>query len=95
MKTTHDLSKNINDIKIDKILLQIHLLLLSLQKNNPDMAKKTHISTLVINTVKNIVQDFVKLKREKILEDYSQSVKNHQLNDKFLLKWIKDALEKV
>ena len=95
LKTTHDLSKNINDIKIDKILLQIHLLLLSLQKNNPDMAKKTHISTLVINTVKNIVQDFVKLKREKILEDYSQSVKNHQLNDKFLLKWIKDALEKV
>ncbi len=39
--------------------------------------------------------DFVKLKKEKILEDYSKSVKNHQLNDKFLLKWIKSALGKV
>ena len=95
LKTTHNLSQNINNVKIDKILLQIHLLLLSLQKNNPDIAKKTQTNTLIINTVKNIVGDFVKLKKEKILEDYSKSVKNHQLNDKFLLKWIKAALGKM
>ena len=95
LKTTHNLSENINNIKIDKILLQIHLLLLSLQKTNPDMTKRSHINTLIINTVKSIVGDFVKLKKEKILEDYSKSVKNHQLNDKFLLKWIKAALGKV
>ena len=95
LKTTHNLSENINNIKIDKILLQIHLLLLSLQKTNPDMTKRSHINTLIINTVKSIVGDFVKLKKEKILEDYSKSVKNHQLNDKFLLKWIKSALGKV
>ena len=95
LKTTHNLSESINNIKIDKILLQIHLLLLSLQKNNPDMNIKTHNNNLIINTVKSIVGDFVKLKKEKILEDYSKSVKNHQLNDKFLLKWIKVALEKV
>lgn len=59
------------------------------------MTKRSHINTLIINTVKSIVGDFVKLKKEKILEDYSKSVKNHQLNDKFLLKWIKSALGKV
>ena len=93
LKTTHNLSNN-NTIKIDKILLQIHLLLLSLQKNNPDMTKKTHNSTLIITTVKTIVGDFVKLKKDKILEDYSISVKNHPMNDKYLLKWIKAALDK-
>jgi hypothetical protein len=95
LKTTHNLSENINNIQIDRIVLQIHLLLLNLQRNNPDMNIKTPNNTLIINTVKNIVGDFVKLKKEKILEDYSKSVKNHQLNDKYLLKWIKVALEKV
>ena len=94
LKTAYNLANNINTIKIDKILLQIHLLLLSLQKNNPDMTKKTHNSNLIINTVKSIVGDFVKLKKDKILEDYSISVKNHPMNDKYLLKWIKAALDK-
>ena len=59
------------------------------------MNKKSQIDALIINTVKNIVNDFVQLQKEKILEDYSKSVKNHQINDKYLLKWIKAALEKV
>jgi hypothetical protein len=95
LKTTHNLSQNIDKIKISKILLQIHLLLLSLQKNNKDLNKNTQVVNLITSAVKNIVGDFVKLKKEKILEEYSNSVKNHEFNDKYLLKWIKAALEKV
>ena len=95
LKTTHNLSENIDNVDMSKILLQIHLLLLSLQKNNKDLSRKTQTSAIIINTVKNIVNDFAKLKKEKVLEEYSKSVKNHQFNDKFLLKWIKAALEKV
>ena len=95
LKTTHNLSVNIDNVDMSKILLQIHLLLLSLQKNNKDLSRKTQTSAIIINTVKNIVNDFAKLKKEKVLEEYSKSVKNHQFNDKFLLKWIKAALEKV
>ena len=94
LKAAQNLPENINNIKIDRILLQIHLLLLSLQKNDQDISK-VHNNTLIVNTIKTIVGDFVKLKKEKILEDYSKSVKNHQMNDRFLLKWIKSALEKV
>ena len=93
LKSTHNLEQNINSINISKILLQIHLLLLSLQKNNKDI-KKSQTNALIMDTVKNIVGHFVKLKKEKILEEYSKSVKNHQFNDKYLLKWIKAALEK-
>ena len=95
LKTTHNLSENIDNVDMSKILLQIHLLLLSLQKNNIDLSRKTQTSAIIINTVKNIVNDFAKFKKEKVLEEYSKSVKNHQFNDKFLLKWIKAALEKV
>jgi cytoskeleton-associated protein 5 len=94
LKTTQHLSEKINNIKIDKILLQIHLLLLSLQKNNSDIAEKTSNNTVIINNLKIIVGEFAKLTNEKILEEYSKSVKNHQLNDKYLLRWIKDALSK-
>ena len=95
LKTTHNLSETIDKVDMSKILLQIHLLLLSLQKTNKDLSRKTQTSAIIINTVKNIVGDFAKLKKEKVLEEYSKSVKNHQFNDKFLLKWIKAALEKV
>ena len=91
LKTTQNLKQNIDNIKIDKILLQIHLVLLSLQKKNQDSNKKNN---LVLNSVKNMVEDFVKLKKDKILEDYSKSVKNHEINDKYILNWIKSALQK-
>ena len=94
LKTTYNLSQNIDNINISKILLQIHLLLLSLQKKNKDLNKKSQTDALIISTVKNIVGEFVKYKKEKILEEYSKSVKNHKFNDKFLLKWIKAELEK-
>ncbi len=94
LKSAYNLSQNIDNIKISQILLQIHLLLLSLQKKNKDLNKKSQTDALIINTVKNIVGEFVKYKKEKILEEYSKSVKNHQFNDKFLLKWIKAELEK-
>ena len=93
LKTTTNLKQNIDNIKIDKILLQIHLVLLTLQKKNQDGNKKNH-NNLVINSVKNMVDDFVKLKKDKILEEYSKSVKNHEINDKYILNWIKSMLEK-
>ena len=94
LKTAQNLSDNINSIEIDKILLQIHLLLLALQQNNPDLSKKTSMNNTIINAIKHLVADFVKYRKDKIFEDYSKTVKNHQINDKFLLRWIKAAKDK-
>ena len=94
LKTAQNLSDNINSIEIDKILLQIHLLLLALQQNNPDLSKKISMNNTIINAIKHLVADFVKYRKDKIFEDYSKTVKNHQINDKFLLRWIKAAKDK-
>ena len=94
LKTIDNLPQNIDYINISKILLQIHLLLLSLQDKDIDLDKESETDTLIINTVKNIVEKFVKYKKGKILKEYSKSVKKHQFHDKFILKWIKEELEK-
>ena len=95
-KTTYNnIAKNIDNIKISQILLQIHLLLLSLQKKSKDLNKKSQIDIIILNTVKYIVEEFVKYKKEKILEEYSKSVKSHQFKDKFLHKWIMNELKKA
>ena len=44
-----------NNIKIHQILSQMHLLLLSLQKKNPNLTIKYQIDTKIIETVKAIV----------------------------------------
>ena len=95
LKSIDYLEQKINNINISQILLRSHVLLLSLQNNNNKEINVSKCNVLIMNTIKNIVVDLVKLKKEKVLEEYSKSVKNHQINDKFLLKWIKAALEKV
>ena len=94
LKANQNLSENINNIQMDKILLEMHLLLLTLQEDNPDMSKRTDINNMIINSFKNFIGEYTKIKKDKILEDYSKSVKNHQFNDKFILKWIKATLDK-
>ena len=94
LKAKHNLTdENIDSVDLSKILLQIHLLLLSLQNNNKDLNRKSDTDDNIINAVKNILKDFLKLKKEKILEEYLKLDKNYQFQDKFLLKLIKDALE--
>ena len=94
LKTKQNLSEDINNIQIEQILLQIHLLLMGLQKNS-NTRERIHYNNIIIGATKSIVDQLVNFKKEKILEEYSKSVKNHQLNDKYLLKWIKDALAKA
>ena len=95
MKTTDNLSQNISNIKIHQILSQMHLLLLSLQKKNPNLTIKYQIDTKIIETVKAIVGNFAKLKKKAIWDEYLKTVKTHQSKDKFLYKWIKEALNEV
>ena len=83
---------NLTDtIPIDKILYQIHLLLLDLK----DSSKKKHNSDETTNNaIEKVVRILVKQKKEKILIDYTKSVENYGMNDKYLLEMIKEALKK-
>ena len=97
LKVSNKLSENNNNIQIEKIFLQIHFLLLGLEKNekNNPIKKITKQRNIIIDSVRTVVRIIVKLKKEKKLKDYSKFEKNQEINDKFLLKWIKEELEKI
>ena len=75
-------------------MLRSHVLLLSLQNDNNKEINVSKCNVLIMNTIKNIVVDLVKLKKEKVLEEYNKSAEEYQFNDEYLLKWIKNELEK-
>ena len=96
LKISDKLSENINNIQIEKIFLPIHLLLLIQEKKNPVMKiKEQNISKVIINAVSIVVRVLVKLRKEKILEDYSKFAKNQSNDDKLLLNLLKEELAKI
>ena len=50
---------------------------------------------MIIRFIKSFISDLVNLKKNKILEDYNNGVKNHENDDKYILKWIKNCLNVI
>jgi hypothetical protein len=90
-----NLKNIINEIKVDKILLEIHLVLIDFEQTQPGLIAKNQTDQMVLRFIKSIISDLVNLKRTKILDDYSNGVKNHEINDKYILKWIKNFLNVI
>ena len=95
LKVNQNLKNIINEIKVDKILIEIHLVLIDFEQSSPGLIAKNQTDQMVIRFIKSIISDLVNLKRSKILEDYSNGVKNHEINDKYILKWIKNCLNVI
>ena len=95
LKVNLNLKNIINEIKVDKILIEIHLVLIDFEQSQPGLIAKNQTDQMVLRFIKSIISDLVNLKRSKILEDYSNGVKNHEINDKYILKWIKNCLNVI
>jgi hypothetical protein len=95
LKVNQNLKNIINEIKVDKILVEIHLVLIDFEQTQPGLIAKNQTDQMVLRFIKSIISDLVNLKRTKILDDYSNGVKNHEINDKYILKWIKNFLNVI
>lgn len=87
-----NLKNNINDIKVDKILIEIHCVLDNTGLTYPGLNVKNQLDEMIIKIIKNIISDLVYLKKNKILEDYNNGVKIQQIKDNYILKWIENCL---
>lgn len=92
LKVNQNLEAIISTIEVDKILLQIHILLVDFEKSNPDLHPKNQTDQVVIKYIKNLINEMVKIKKNKIIEDYADGVKNHEVPDKYIIVWIKNCL---
>ena len=94
-KATNNIESIINNIQLDKILLQMHLLTYNIDKLSTNNMEQSQRDIMVIKFIKNFIIDIVKIKKLDIMEDYNKSIKNHQYKDKYIINWIKTTLESI
>ena len=92
-KVTQNINQIINKIQLDKILLQMHLLTYNFDKLSNGRETNSQSNIMIIRFIKNLIIDLVKIKKDKILEDYNKSIANNQYKDKYIYNWIINALE--
>ena len=92
IKITQNLNDYINNIQFDKILLQMHLILINYDKYINNIEIKTQTDIMTVKFIKNFIIDVVKIKKHNVLEDYNNSVKNHKIKDNHIFNWIKNTL---
>ena len=94
LKFTVNIQSIINTLKLDKILLKMHLIIYDkLSKNKIEESSLNDI--LIIKFIKNFIINIVKIKKEEIMEDYNKSVANSQYKNNYIYKWIKNGLKLV
>ena len=86
LKLSKILEKVISELDIERVLICIHLYLISI-----DHEKKSNNDDMGIRIVKTLVHEMVKIKQHSILESY-KIVQNHEVEDKHLFRWIKIIL---
>ena len=92
LKVNQNLEAIISNIEVDRILLQIHLLLIDIEKTSGDLHPKNQTDQVVIKYIKNLINEIVKIKKNKIIEDYNKGVKSNSVPDKYIAVWIKNCL---
>jgi hypothetical protein len=89
------LNKIINSIKLDRILLKLHLIICDFDRNNiAGLETQGQMDQMIIKFIKNFVYEFIKIKKEDIIGDY-RLVEKHSFKDKYIIKWIKNILNSI
>ena len=94
LKTSHGLNEKNENLQTDKILYQIYLLLKYYQKQSNDLNNiQNSVDSLIIKTIRNIIGDIVKVKKNKIVDEYSEFILKNQINDDtYIIKWINGSI---
>lgn len=92
LKIHQILEQIVNSIKLDKLLLKIHLIFCEFDRmNNGGLESENQTDQMIIRFIKNFIYEIVKIKREGIVGDY-RLVERHSDKDKYIKKWIKSIL---
>ena len=96
IKATQNVQSIINNIQLDKILYQMHLLTYNSDKiSSNNIEQNSQSDIIIIRFIKNFINDVVKIKKTDIMEDYNKSLGNNQYKYKFIYTWIKSSLELI
>ena len=93
---TQNIKNTYKKIDFKKIFNNIHLILEDFIKDNNDLQLKEKTDQTIIITLRNLINELVKAKMEKILDDYNNWIKeNNIIKEKYILSWINESINKI
>ena len=98
LKTTENIENIINNIQLDKILLQIYLLIYNIDKLPlSNIEQNSEMNNMILKFIQTFIIDIVKIKKSGIMEDYKKFIENRQYkdNDKYIYYWNKKTIESM
>ncbi len=91
------ITQNIKDVykKLDvaKILKNIHEILINF--NQSDLETKSETDQMIIISIRNLLNELIRAKKEEIILDYNKGVENHHIKDNYIKRWIKNELDEI
>ena len=93
---TQNMKNNKKNIDFKKIFHNIHLILEDFSKEENDLQLKEKTDQNIIITLRNLINELVKIKMENILNDYNDWMKENNIGEeKFILNWINESINKI
>ena len=93
---TQNINKNYKNIDLKIIFNNIYSILGDFLEENNDLQLKEKTDQTIFITLRNLINELVKVKMEKILDDYNNWVKENNISDeKYILNWINESITKI
>jgi len=84
--------KIINEIKLHHIFYKIHLIIIQIQQEQPELKTDNKLDLITIKFLKNVIFEFSKIKKDLIISDYIKFIENIETKDIFIKVWIKEYM---
>ena len=84
------------ELNYNVIFSKINEILEDFLKDDGELQPKEKTDQTILITLRNLVNEITKAKRENILDDYNQWIKEVNItNEKYILNWIKESLNRI
>ena len=96
MRETENLKDIINELNLEQILIQFNLIIYNYDIIYPNFSNVNNDDKYILRFFQNFINNIAKfIGEEKILEIYNNSMKNSDLEDKYIIHWIHNYFERI
>ena len=73
----------------------MHIIVYNYEQLYPDLKNKQQTDDVILRFIRNFINNLVELKQNSVLDIYNESIKKSDKEDKYIIYWIKNCLEKI
>ena len=93
---TQNIKTTYNNIELNIIFSNIYSILNDFIKDTNDLQLKEKTDQTILITLRNLINELVKAKIDKILDDYNKWIKDSNITDeKYIINWINESLLRI